>query len=93
MIVRQKRNRKIIGKIKISACVFVFAILAGGCAKKAENINLTAGMELVEQYDFQGAMEKFEQALLDKEDMELSYRGQGIALFHLFQFSSPYFTS
>ena len=24
-------------------------------------------------------MEKFEQALLDKEDMELSYRGQGIA--------------
>ena len=40
MIVRQKRNRKIIGKIKISACVFVFAILAGGCAKKAENINL-----------------------------------------------------
>lgn len=59
--------------------MLIFVILIGGCAKKPENTNLTAGMELVEQYDFQGAMEKFEQALLDKEDMELSYRGQGIA--------------
>ena len=70
MIVTQKRNRKIIWRIKIGTCVLIFVILIGGCAKKPENTNLTAGMELVEQYDFQGAMEKFEQALLDKEDME-----------------------
>lgn len=36
-------------------------------------------MELVEQYDFQGAMSFFEQALLNNEDFELAYRGQGIA--------------
>lgn len=50
-----------------------------GCGKKAGNTNLLAGMELVEQYDFQGAIESFETALLNNEDLELSYRGQGIA--------------
>ncbi len=79
MIVRQKKNRKIIWRIQTSVIVFMLVILTGGCSKKPQNTNLIAGMELVEQYDFQGAMEKFEQALLDKEDMELSYRGQGIA--------------
>lgn len=36
-------------------------------------------MERVEQYDFQGALESFESALLNNEDAELTYRGQGIA--------------
>ncbi len=79
MIVTQKRNRKIIWRIKTGGFVLLLVMMAGGCAKKPENTNLIAGMELVEQYDFEGAMEKFEQALLSKEDMELSYRGQGIA--------------
>lgn len=47
--------------------------------KNAKNANLLAGMELVEQYDFQGAVERFEAALLNDEDKELTYRGQGIA--------------
>lgn len=79
MIATQKRNRKIIWRIKTGGFVLLLVMMAGGCAKKPENTNLIAGMELVEQYDFEGAMEKFEQALLSKEDMELSYRGQGIA--------------
>lgn len=47
--------------------------------KNTKNTNLLAGMKLVEQYDFQGAVERFEAALLNKEDAELTYRGQGIA--------------
>lgn len=62
-----------------ATAVFATVLLLGGCAQKQENTNLKAGMELVEQYDFQGALESFEQALLNNEDLELSYRGQGLA--------------
>ena len=50
-----------------------------GRSKDSKNKNLLAGMERVEQYDFQGALESFESALLNNEDAELTYRGQGIA--------------
>jgi len=75
MIIRQK----IIQAAKISAIVFGVVLLMNGCGKKSENTNLLAGMELVEQYNFSEAVEKFEAALLNNEDLELSYRGQGIA--------------
>lgn len=75
MIVRQR----IVHTVKMSAIVFGAVLLLGGCGKKAENTNLLAGMELVEQYEFQGAIESFEAALLNNEDAELTYRGQGIA--------------
>lgn len=54
-------------------------LLLGGCEKEPESTNLAQGMELVEKYDFEGAMECFDKALLNKEDPELSYRGQGLA--------------
>lgn len=57
-------------------------LLMCSCGKKTEstkNANLLAGMELVEKYEFQGALESFESALINNEDAELSYRGQGIA--------------
>lgn len=63
----------------MGAVLFGVVLLMNGCGKKPENTNLLAGMELVDQYDFQGALESFETALLANEDMELSYRGQGIA--------------
>lgn len=75
MIVR----RDIVHTAKLCLLAAAVACLLGGCGTKAENTNLLAGMELVEQYDFQGALESFEMALINKEDMELSYRGQGIA--------------
>lgn len=75
MIVRQK----IIQAARMGAVLFGVVLLMNGCGKKPENTNLLAGMELVDQYDFQGALESFETALLANEDMELSYRGQGIA--------------
>lgn len=70
---------KIVRKKNLGVAVLAAALLLGGCGKKQGDTNLQAGMELVEQYDFQGALESFEQALLNREDMELSYRGQGIA--------------
>lgn len=65
--------------VKLGIFVTAMVCLLAGCGKKTENTNLLAGMELVEQYDFQGALESFETAILNKEDLELSYRGQGIA--------------
>ncbi|MDE7200970.1 MAG: tetratricopeptide repeat protein [Lachnospiraceae bacterium] len=75
MIARQK----VVQAVKLSVVVLGTILLINGCGKKAENTNLLAGMELVEEYDFQGAVERFEAALLNNEDAELSYRGQGIA--------------
>ncbi len=68
---------KQMAKVGIGLVASLF--LLTGCSKKVEDANLLAGMELVEQYDFQGALEKFDEALLNDEDMQLCYRGQGIA--------------
>lgn len=76
---KMKTNKKIKTAAQLSSVVLAASLLIGGCGKKQENTNLNAGMELVEQYDFQGALESFEQALLNNEDKELSYRGQGLA--------------
>lgn len=66
--------------------VGIFAMT--GCGSKPENENMLAGMELVEQYDFQGALDCFDLALLNNEDAELTYRGQGIAYMGLGEYSS-----
>lgn len=73
----RKSNRKQISKSV--AVISAMLMLLAGCGKKTDNTNLLAGMELVEQYDFQGAMESFELAILNNEDLELAYRGQGLA--------------
>ncbi len=73
------KNKKRISIIKLGAAALTAVLLIGGCGKKQENTNLTAGMEQVEQYDFQEAVESFEKALLNNEDLELTYRGQGLA--------------
>lgn len=73
------KNTKRIFTIKLGAAALTVALLMGGCGKKQENANLLAGMDQVEQYDFQGAVDSFEKALLNNEDLELAYRGQGIA--------------
>ncbi len=71
--------RKMVRTARMGAMVLGMVLLSGGCSKKIESVNIKSGMELVEQYDFQGAISYFEQALLNNEDMELAYRGQGIA--------------
>ena len=75
----KKRNIKFKAALKLGTAAFAAACLIGGCGKKQEDTNLLTGMEQVEQYDFQGAAESFEKALLNNEDPELTYRGQGLA--------------
>lgn len=72
-------RQRLVRTAKTGAMVFCLMLFMGGCSKKAADTNIASGMELVEQYDFQGAMSCFEQALLNNEDSELAYRGQGIA--------------
>ena len=75
----KKENVRLKIAVRLGTAVIAAAFLMGGCGRKQENTNLLAGMEQVEQYDFQAAVESFEKALLNNEDMELSYRGQGLA--------------
>jgi tetratricopeptide (TPR) repeat protein len=58
-----------------------------GCGSKSSNENMLVGMELIEQYDFQGALDSFDLALLNNEDLELTYRGQGLAYMGLGDYS------
>lgn len=63
--------------------ICILAVLAAvclfGCGSKIENTNVAAGMELIEQYDFQGAIASFDLARLAGEDIQLTSRGEGIA--------------
>jgi tetratricopeptide (TPR) repeat protein len=63
----------------LTGVVAVGMIAVTGCGSKSSNENIQAGMDLVEQYDFQGALDCFDLAFLNNEDLELSYRGQGLA--------------
>ena len=62
--------------------VFATALLAcallTGCGAAKED-NLSQGLALVEQMDYEGALTCFEAAALNKEDMRQVYRGQGLA--------------
>jgi len=63
----------------VSILAAVAAVCLFGCGGKKDNKNLEAGMELVEQYDFQGALECFDLARLNNEDLQLASRGEGLA--------------
>lgn len=75
-------NRTLKNKIRktgVSILAAGAAVCLFGCGDQAGNKNLEAGMELVEQYDFQGALECFDLARLNNEDLQLASRGEGIA--------------
>lgn len=60
----------------VSIC-FAAAFLAGCGGNTGENI--AQGMELIAQMDYEGALDSFEAATVNKEDAQMIYRGQGIA--------------
>lgn len=62
------------------------AIVLTGCGKKQDNINISKGMEMLEQYDYQGALENFEAAAIYEEDNQLLSRGEGLAYMGLGQY-------
>lgn len=61
-----------------SAAALLACALLAGCGAAKEN-NLSQGIALVEQMDYEGALTSFEAAALNKEDMRQVYRGQGLA--------------
>ncbi|MCD8021594.1 MAG: tetratricopeptide repeat protein [Lachnospiraceae bacterium] len=62
------------------ALVMLCVVLATGCAMgEATGENTTAGLEALEEGDYQGALTLFEQAVADGEQQVLAYRGLGLA--------------
>lgn len=68
---KNKRRSAVLG-LCLAAAVF-----AGCGAAKGEN--LAQGMQLIEQMDYEGALQCFEAAMVNKEDSQMIYRGQGLA--------------
>ena len=81
---------RILKKVILKACVttFFIALSLCGCQKKQDNVNISKGMELLEQYDYQGALECFETAALYNEDEQLYNRGEGLAYMGLGDYAS-----
>lgn len=67
-------KKRILGGL---AVCFLAAMLTGCGGSAGENI--AQGMELIAQMDYEGALGSFEAATVNKENMQLIYRGQGIA--------------
>lgn len=64
--------------ILAGAAVCLLAGMLAGCGGSVGE-NIAQGMELIEQMDYEGALACFEAATVNKEDMQMIYRGQGIA--------------
>ena len=56
----------------------LFLSVASGCGSGG-NENLTQGLSLVEQLNYEEALNCFDAALLNKEDAQQAYRGMGLA--------------
>lgn len=69
--------------------VAVLGLLAGicfgGCGKEANTVT-AEGMAAVEALDYEAALQCFEKAMVDGEDLRLLYRGQGLAYMGLTQY-------
>lgn len=63
-------------------------LLLTGCGSSKTNENVTLGMQAVEGLQYNQALTNFEDALLNKEDPELVYRGQGLAYMGLVQYEN-----
>lgn len=66
------------GKI-IAAAGISLLLLCTGCGASAKNENINAGMEAIEALDYDGALVKFDDAVMAGESKRLLYRGQGLA--------------
>lgn len=60
-------------------CILNLCIVISGCGSNKKNENLTAGMQQVEALSYEEALKSFDEALLNGEDKELTYRGEALA--------------
>ncbi|NLL76592.1 MAG: tetratricopeptide repeat protein [Clostridiales bacterium] len=73
--------------IKIVLLGAVLCCLLAGCGQKSKNVNINEGMAAVEALDYNKALQCFEKAMVDGEDLRLLYRGQGLAYMGLTQYT------
>lgn len=82
---RKGKNRKKGCFIRLLAMLFLTLALSG-CGISGGQENISQGMSAIQALDYNGALECFERALVNREDMQLLYRGQGIAYMGLTQY-------
>lgn len=72
-----RKNSGITWIYKTATMTLLAGLLLTGCGKNTQNTD--AGIEAVEALEYQSALECFEKAIVENEDLELAYRGQGLA--------------
>lgn len=76
MVSGMKERKRIFQIILVGA---VLCCLLSGCGQKDKNASVKEGMAAVEALDYNTALQCFEKAMVDGEDLRLLYRGQGLA--------------
>ncbi len=69
----------------LAMLVILTAFSCAGCGKKGTE-NIEAGMAAIEGLEYSQALSCFEKAIVNGENLELAYRGQGIAYMGLTQY-------
>ncbi len=74
------------GRVMFLLAIIITAFMLSGCGLNKKHENIDAGMKAIQNLDYSGAQECFEKALVNSEDQQLIYRGQGIAYIGLTQY-------
>lgn len=75
----RKRNRTAV------FAVFLAGIMLAGCGG-SKTPSVDEGMAAVESLDYNTALQCFDKAMVEGEDLRLLYRGQGLAYMGLIQY-------
>lgn len=68
-----------ISKITKGMLAVMTSFMLTACTGEPQTTNITQGMQQIQEYDYEGALESFEAALVYGEDSQLIYRGIGLA--------------
>lgn len=83
--IRNLKGIKKPGRIRALALVVAVVCLLGGCGSSGR-VSVDEGMAAIEALDYNTALQCFEKAMIDGEDLRLLYRGQGLAYMGLTQY-------
>lgn len=75
-------------KIGTALCILMAGFMLAGCGNGGKHASVDEGMAAVEALDYDGALQCFEKAMADGEDLRLLYRGQGLAYMGMTQYES-----
>lgn len=73
------------GKKAVVLAALMAAVMLGGCGG-SRTPSIDEGMAAVESLDYAGALQCFDKAMAEGEDLRLLYRGQGLAYMGLTQY-------